>query len=75
MSDATTPRVSSEIEDAYAEIGRTVIETAIQQARPTGGTSAEGDRGNGHAPSSLREQGRPIRCTSHLLHLHARQRG
>jgi hypothetical protein len=33
MSDATPPHVSCEIEDAYSEIGRTMVETAIQQAR------------------------------------------
>ena len=42
MSDATSPRVSSEIEDAYAEIGRTVVEAAIQQARTSDGASNEG---------------------------------
>jgi hypothetical protein len=33
MSDATTPHVSCEIQDAYSEIGRNMVETAIQQAR------------------------------------------
>ncbi len=42
MSAANNPPVSSEIEDAYAEIGRTVVETAIQQARATGGAPDEG---------------------------------
>lgn len=42
MRDVNKPQVSSEIEDAYAEIGRAVVETAIQNARTSGGTSNEG---------------------------------
>jgi hypothetical protein len=42
MSDANNRQVSGEIEDAYAEIGRTVVETAIQQARATEGASDDG---------------------------------
>jgi hypothetical protein len=42
MSDTTNRQVSGEIEDAYAEIGRTVVETAVQQARTAGSTSEEG---------------------------------
>ena len=42
MSDAATPHVSREIEDAYAEIGRTVVETAIQQARAAGEMPEQG---------------------------------
>ena len=42
MSDATTHQVSGEIDHAYAEIGRTVVETAIQQARAAGEFPEEG---------------------------------
>ncbi len=45
MRDVNKPQVSSEIEDAYAEIGRAVVETAIQKrgqavARPMEGVEA-----------------------------------
>lgn len=42
MRDVNKQQVSGEIEDAYAEIGRTVVEAAIQKARRSDGTSDEG---------------------------------
>jgi hypothetical protein len=42
MNEQDRTPVASEIEDAYAEIGRTVVQTAIQQSGETGRTSDEG---------------------------------
>lgn len=42
MSEPGLTPVASEIEDAYAEIGRTVVQTAIQQTREASRSSDEG---------------------------------
>jgi hypothetical protein len=42
MSEPGLIPVASEIEEAYAEIGRTVVQTAIQQTRETERSSADG---------------------------------
>lgn len=65
MSDAPTHHVSGEIEDAYAEIGRTVVEIAVAQAQKTGAVSEEGIDANvtirlGFQPDPTGRQ--PVTC-------------
>ena len=42
MSEQDSTPVASEIEDAYAEIGRTVVQSAIQQTREASKSSQDG---------------------------------
>ena len=42
MSEQDSIPVASEIEDAYAEIGRTVVQSAIQQTREASKSSQDG---------------------------------